>query len=586
MQKHFLFFCAATFITLRFAFAQDEQFQGNAYAMAGHGHYWEEVKATGATWARMWAGEGGAIWGEIQPVSLDSFYWDKLDSWVKEIDATGLKMMLSIRTNGGPNCQWTDASYDSSVGAPPNLFFWGASFPPLDYDDWYNFVFAIVQRYDGNHTDKNGDLLPEIKYFETQAENDIPLYWYGSKEEYYDYFLPTFYRAVHDANPNATVIGASLTGESIGYAIVDSLYRTETDTAAIRDFVLDYFGLENISWKEIENILNSQSTRRRIEFAKYSFKPKNGKVYYDKRGFHHYNNWKKMREMLIFLKNEMRKYGYSKPLWGTEVGRVDSRGMQNVPESEQAAKYGKKMILAFVEGTEWLCYAPMTAIGNSWFLPLYKDTFSGPTPREVRDTFSFIASKINGNTKYHFQKEIIESGVHFYFFESGFLNQIFIAAWAPEETTITASLAIPNSVVNVTLFDYLGNEIPISWEDSLIFEYSERPVFLEWNILTRIEKNTPDNFSTILSDLKTFPNPFNSRMQIFYRLTAKGVIKIKIFDMLGKEIGLLKNESQSPGAYSVSWNGGDYSSGIYFCRIEIENGTFHKQIVKKLLLLK
>ncbi|NOY58405.1 MAG: T9SS type A sorting domain-containing protein, partial [Calditrichaeota bacterium] len=538
-KKVLLLFCGI-FSFSQIVFAQTPAFENNPYGMAGHGHYWEEVKATGAKWARMWVGEGGAVWGEMQPVSLDSFYWDKLDSWVKEIDAAGLKMMLTIRTNGGPNCQWTDASYDSSVGASPNLFFWGASFPPLDYDDWYNFVFAIVQRYDGNHTDKNGDLLPEINYFETQAENDIPLYWYGSKEEYYDLFLPTFYRAVHDANPEAIVIGGSLTGESVGYAIADSMYRTGIEPAQIRDFVMDYFGLEDISWEEIENILNSDDGRRRIEFVNYSFKPQNGKVCYDKRGFHHYNNWKKMREMLVFLKNKMNQYNYSKPLWGTEVGRVDSRGMQNVPQAEQAGDYGKKMILSFVEGTEWLCYAPMTAIGNSWFLPLYKDAFSGPEPREARDTFAFIASKINENTKYHFHKELVRNGVHFYYFESDDLHQEFIAAWAPEGSAISAFLDIPDSANSLAVFDYLGNPVSAAWDDSLTYNFTELPVFIEWRTTTGVKEVALNNFSTTISQLKVYPNPFNSQMRISYNLKSKRRVKVKIFDMLGREIESLK----------------------------------------------
>ena len=55
-------------------------------------------------------------------------------------------------------------------------------------------------------------------------------------------------------------------------------------------------------------------------------------------------------------------------------------------------------------------------------------------------------------------------------------------------------------------------------------------------------------------------------------------VSLKIFNSLGQEIATLINEKQSPGTYSVDWNASDYSSGIYFYRLQTDNFTETKRM--------
>lgn len=66
---------------------------------------------------------------------------------------------------------------------------------------------------------------------------------------------------------------------------------------------------------------------------------------------------------------------------------------------------------------------------------------------------------------------------------------------------------------------------------------------------------------------KNFPNPFNPVTNISYEIPKEGVTKIVIYDLLGKEIEVLFNSYQMPGKYNVVFNGGNYSSGVYVCRL-------------------
>ena len=57
---------------------------------------------------------------------------------------------------------------------------------------------------------------------------------------------------------------------------------------------------------------------------------------------------------------------------------------------------------------------------------------------------------------------------------------------------------------------------------------------------------------------------------------------VQIYDMQGKEIESLINEDQTRGDYTVRFNGGGKSSGIYFYTLTQEDFS----VTKKMLLLK
>jgi photosystem II stability/assembly factor-like uncharacterized protein len=81
---------------------------------------------------------------------------------------------------------------------------------------------------------------------------------------------------------------------------------------------------------------------------------------------------------------------------------------------------------------------------------------------------------------------------------------------------------------------------------------------------------------------QNYPNPFNPSTIINYSIPKSGLVSIKIYDLLGKEIKTLVSEEKSAGNYSVQFNGSNLSSGIYFYRMQSGN---HMQ-TKKLILLK
>jgi hypothetical protein len=79
-----------------------------------------------------------------------------------------------------------------------------------------------------------------------------------------------------------------------------------------------------------------------------------------------------------------------------------------------------------------------------------------------------------------------------------------------------------------------------------------------------------------------YPNPFNPQTKIDFEIPFGGNVRLNIFDMNGKEVMTLLDESREPGYYSVVLDAASLSSGIYFCRMQ--SGNF--VMTRKMMLIK
>ncbi len=72
---------------------------------------------------------------------------------------------------------------------------------------------------------------------------------------------------------------------------------------------------------------------------------------------------------------------------------------------------------------------------------------------------------------------------------------------------------------------------------------------------------------------QNYPNPFNPTTTIQYELASPSEVKLRVFDVLGREVALLVNARQSAGRYRAEFNATALSSGIYFYRLETQDFT-------------
>jgi hypothetical protein len=81
---------------------------------------------------------------------------------------------------------------------------------------------------------------------------------------------------------------------------------------------------------------------------------------------------------------------------------------------------------------------------------------------------------------------------------------------------------------------------------------------------------------------QNYPNPFNPTTKIKFDVARVGDVKIVVYDVMGREVQTLVNESLKPGTYETSFDASALNSGVYFYRMVA--GDYKE--TKKLLLLK
>lgn len=125
-----------------------------------------------------------------------------------------------------------------------------------------------------------------------------------------------------------------------------------------------------------------------------------------------------------------------------------------------------------------------------------------------------------------------------------------------------------------------------------VFVVTRDAVYKVWGgyvSVKQISSNVPEQFS--LS--QNYPNPFNPLTKIKFDVPAgrngnREIVKIIVFDILGKEIEVLVNEELSPGTYEVDFEGSNLPSGVYYYKLEVSDPSTPLRVTetKKMVLVK
>ncbi len=185
-------------------------------------------------------------WHQIEP-DRDVYDWSLVDEYLDQLEE-GDEALL---------CIWTSSPWGAE-GV-------GEGYPPLDYNEYYEFIYDLVKHTEG-----------KIKYWQRDPEPASQNHWDKEKIEEYIETQKYFYNAVKTADPNAVVIDVSANG---------------------------FF---------------TNGEQNNAEFFEYILRE--GKDYFDLLDVRLYGDKYSIPERIQWFRDKMQEYGYEKPIVVTEYG--------------------------------------------------------------------------------------------------------------------------------------------------------------------------------------------------------------------------------------------------------------------------
>ncbi|MBI3193237.1 MAG: T9SS type A sorting domain-containing protein [Ignavibacteriae bacterium] len=124
--------------------------------------------------------------------------------------------------------------------------------------------------------------------------------------------------------------------------------------------------------------------------------------------------------------------------------------------------------------------------------------------------------------------------------------------------------------------------LTLSLSSGHLFAGTYNGIFKSAENVTAITEDGNSLTPSTVSLLQNYPNPFNPTTNFGFQIANFGLVLLKVFDVLGREVATLVNEELHPGTYSVSWDAVDKPSGMYY--YQLQAGEFIS--AKRMILLK
>lgn len=93
--------------------------------------------------------------------------------------------------------------------------------------------------------------------------------------------------------------------------------------------------------------------------------------------------------------------------------------------------------------------------------------------------------------------------------------------------------------------------------------------------IKNISSEVPSGFSLN----QNYPNPFNPTTNINFSILVSGLVNLTVYDVNGREVQTLVNESLNSGTYESTFDAGQFSSGIYFYTLSTPSFSETKKMI-------
>jgi hypothetical protein len=121
----------------------------------------------------------------------------------------------------------------------------------------------------------------------------------------------------------------------------------------------------------------------------------------------------------------------------------------------------------------------------------------------------------------------------------------------------------PDTVGVVDESTWIGFIITVNTDPALGIEETARPVI---------------SGSTGISEM--YPNPFNAETRIVLQLQTPGMVKLTVYDQVGREVLRLVDGNRAAGELTIDWKPEDLSSGAYLLELEVDGVRYPARLVQ------
>jgi CubicO group peptidase (beta-lactamase class C family) len=156
---------------------------------------------------------------------------------------------------------------------------------------------------------------------------------------------------------------------------------------------------------------------------------------------------------------------------------------------------------------------------------------------------------------------------------------VFPGAWAPNAPRdMIAALGKDAQIINVVqslglVIVRMGEAPDSSYEVPTVFNNQI------WQKLNQVICNQTAVKENITSHkfelLQNYPNPFNPSTLIRYSVRGSVFVRLKVFDVLGREVATLANDNRDPGTYTTLFDATGLASGVYIYRLSVLAPSAH-----------
>jgi hypothetical protein len=184
------------------------------------------------------------------------------------------------------------------------------------------------------------------------------------------------------------------------------------------------------------------------------------------------------------------------------------------------------------------------------------------------------ANTLNDNEYVRFRVELVDAAT----------NEL-LGTFSSVEYTKTNLYQYNNIGYSVNT-DGIGNKkvkIRLRVEDNVEAEYTIAQIIADETVLGKTnytEISYLGELSVETYELaQNYPNPFNPETVIYYQIPESGEVSLKVYDMLGRELRTLVNQTQNQGRYEVKFNARDLASGVYIYRLQVNDFVTSKKMM-------